>query len=95
VQIFLTKDRGWGVHSKEPIPQGTFIIEYAGMCHRCYVLAALSTITRHQTIWREAREFAVSTGSRLQRTTVSWGSSGLAVMDITALRIWQAMFSDR
>lgn len=33
VQMFLTKDRGWGVHSKEPIPKGTFIIEYAGMCH--------------------------------------------------------------
>ncbi|KAK9830440.1 hypothetical protein WJX72_011758 [[Myrmecia] bisecta] len=30
VSIFLTENRGWGVRAEEPIPENTFIVEYAG-----------------------------------------------------------------
>ena len=30
VDVFLTSNRGWGVRAAEPIPKGTFIVEYAG-----------------------------------------------------------------
>ncbi|KAJ1656997.1 hypothetical protein IWQ61_003522 [Dispira simplex] len=30
LEIFKTRDRGWGVRATEPIPKGTFIAEYVG-----------------------------------------------------------------
>lgn len=30
LEVFQTKNRGWGVHTHEPIPCGAFVCEYAG-----------------------------------------------------------------
>lgn len=30
VEVFLTRDRGWGVKAAEPIARGSFVVEYAG-----------------------------------------------------------------
>ena len=32
VEVFLTRDRGWGVKAAEHVPKGSFIVEYAGKC---------------------------------------------------------------
>ena len=35
VEVFLTRDRGWGVKAAEPVVKGSFIVEYAGKCFAC------------------------------------------------------------
>ena len=30
MEVFLTRDRGWGVKAAQPIAKGSFIVEYAG-----------------------------------------------------------------
>ena len=32
VEVFLTRDRGWGVKAAELVAKGSFIVEYAGKC---------------------------------------------------------------
>ena len=31
LQVFKTKDRGWGVRSMDDIPKGTFVAHYSGI----------------------------------------------------------------
>lgn len=43
-QMFLTKDRGWGVRGKATIPKGAFIVEYAGKSYDS-ILSPRMTLT--------------------------------------------------